>query len=93
RGASATVYRGTLRDETTVAVKRWNSVSGRGLKAFRSEIGVLSRFCHRYVVSLIGYCDDRELALVHRMLHLIPSSLAAAAITTQSHLLPIPPPP
>ncbi|KAK2974219.1 hypothetical protein RJ640_016705 [Escallonia rubra] len=69
RGASAMVYRGTLRDETNVVVKRWNSVSGRGLKALRSEIGVLSRFRHWYVVSLIGYCDDRELALVHRMLH------------------------
>ncbi|KAK2995196.1 hypothetical protein RJ640_026779 [Escallonia rubra] len=64
RGASATVYRGTLRDGTTVAVKRWNSVSGGGLETFRSEIVVLSQFRHRYVVSLIGYCDDRELALV-----------------------------
>ncbi|KAK2966759.1 hypothetical protein RJ640_003072 [Escallonia rubra] len=68
RGGSATVYRGTLSDGTTVAVKRWNSVSGRGLEAFRSEIGVLSRFRHRYVVSLIGYCDDRELALVQEYL-------------------------
>ncbi|KAK2966760.1 hypothetical protein RJ640_003073 [Escallonia rubra] len=64
RGRSAMVYRGTLGDGTTVAVKRWKSVSPRGLETFRSEIAVLSQIRHRHVVSLIGYCKDGELALV-----------------------------
>ncbi|CAN1798389.1 Receptor-like protein kinase HERK 1 [Linum perenne] len=51
-GGFGKVYKGVLRDEMVVA--------SQGIAEFRTEIELLSQFRHKHLVSLIGYCDERN---------------------------------
>ncbi|KAI7727125.1 hypothetical protein M8C21_008077 [Ambrosia artemisiifolia] len=65
--APAVVYKGELHDGTKIAVKRMESsvTSEKGLDEFQSEISVLTKFRHRNIVALLGYClDGNERLLV-----------------------------
>ena len=59
-------YRGVLRDGTKVALKRHKPESPQGIEEFRTEIEILSHCSHPHLVSLIGYCDERnEMILIY----------------------------
>ncbi|KAI8564226.1 hypothetical protein RHMOL_Rhmol03G0165800 [Rhododendron molle] len=64
-GSFGIVYRGKLWDGREVAIKRGET--GAKTKkfqekesAFDSEIAFLSRLHHKHLVSLVGYCEDRD---------------------------------
>ena len=68
KGGFGKVYKGFLDNESiAVAIKRrLASDPSQGQAEFASEIETLSKFRHRNLVSLIGYCDEQgEMILVY----------------------------
>ncbi|XP_047946496.1 putative receptor-like protein kinase At5g39000 [Salvia hispanica] len=68
KGGFGKVYKGFIHnDSIIVAIKRrLASDPSQGQPEFAAEIETLSKFRHRNLVSLIGYCDeDEEMILVY----------------------------
>ncbi|XP_015057835.1 probable leucine-rich repeat receptor-like protein kinase At5g49770 [Solanum pennellii] len=55
-GGYGKVYKGTLPDGQLIAIKRAGQASKQGALEFKTEIEILSRFHHKNVVSLVGFC-------------------------------------
>ncbi|XP_006654181.1 putative leucine-rich repeat receptor-like protein kinase At2g19210 isoform X2 [Oryza brachyantha] len=59
-GGFGHVYAGKLEDGTAVAVKVESQTLRGNRKQFLAEVQHLTRVHHKNLVSLIGYCDDKE---------------------------------
>ncbi|KAG5527687.1 hypothetical protein RHGRI_028578 [Rhododendron griersonianum] len=69
-GGFGKVYKALIDDGTmTVALKRLKLKSKQGAKEFWTEIEMLSKLRHTHLVSLLGYCDERnEMILVYEFM-------------------------
>ncbi|KAJ1289380.1 hypothetical protein BS78_02G159700 [Paspalum vaginatum] len=66
QGGFGPVYYGRLEDNTEVAVKMRSESSTHGLKEFLAEVQSLTKVHHKNLVSLIGYCWEKDhLVLVY----------------------------
>lgn len=66
KGGFGPVFLGYLENGNSVAVKVLSETSSQGGKEFLAEVQHLTRVHHKNLVSLIGYCKDRNhLALVY----------------------------
>ncbi|KAK9052276.1 hypothetical protein SSX86_028905 [Deinandra increscens subsp. villosa] len=63
-GGFGHVYKGFLADGTEVAVKELKIGGGQGEREFSTEVEVISRIHHRYLVSLVGYCISENKRLL-----------------------------
>ncbi|CAM0946050.1 unnamed protein product [Alopecurus aequalis] len=68
-GGFGPVYKGTLADGSTVAVKKLSSKSSQGNREFLNEIGIISSLRHPNLVRLFGCCiDGEQLILIYEFL-------------------------
>ncbi|KAG8363136.1 hypothetical protein BUALT_BualtUnG0000300 [Buddleja alternifolia] len=65
-GGFGSVYKGTLLDDTIIAVKQLSSKSKQGNREFVNEIGMISGLQHPNLVKLYGCCIEKnQLLLVY----------------------------
>ncbi|PHT62202.1 putative leucine-rich repeat receptor-like protein kinase [Capsicum annuum] len=84
-GGYGKVYRGTLPDGQLVAIKRAEQASKQGALEFKTEIEILSRFHHKNVVSLVGFCFRQgEQMLVYEY---IPNGSLKEALSGKSGIM------
>ncbi|XP_062209695.1 probable serine/threonine-protein kinase At1g01540 [Phragmites australis] len=57
-GGYGIVYRGTLQDSTTIAVKNLLNNRGQAEKEFKVEVEAIGRVRHKNLVRLLGYCVE-----------------------------------
>ncbi|KAL3717278.1 hypothetical protein ACJRO7_008798 [Eucalyptus globulus] len=58
-GGFASVFKGTLRDGTKVAVKRLKNL-GQVKKSFQAEVETIGSLHHMNLVTLVGFCDEKS---------------------------------
>ncbi|PIN01642.1 Serine/threonine protein kinase [Handroanthus impetiginosus] len=65
-GGFGPVYKGTLSDGQSIAVKRLSISSGQGLNEFKNEVKLIAKLQHRNLVKLLGCCiDGNEKILIY----------------------------
>ncbi|KAK4477222.1 hypothetical protein RD792_016436 [Penstemon davidsonii] len=62
KGSFSCVFKGVLKDGTTVAVKRaiLSPDMKKNSKEFHTELDLLSRLNHAHLLNLLGYCEEGE---------------------------------
>ncbi|QCE08956.1 chitinase [Vigna unguiculata] len=60
KGGYGPVYKGTLRDQQEVAIKRLSKSSGQGVMEFKNEAKLMAKLQHTHLVKLLGFCIQRD---------------------------------
>ncbi|XP_016174941.1 putative receptor-like protein kinase At1g80870 [Arachis ipaensis] len=60
KGGSGTVFRGILRDGKLIAIKRLDSMTVQAEREFQNEVQVLGGLRSPFLVTLLGYCVERN---------------------------------
>ncbi|CAN4084457.1 unnamed protein product [Withania somnifera] len=60
RGGYGPVYKGKLRNEKEIAVKRLSETSSQGFEEFENEVILTAKLQHINLVKLVGFCIERE---------------------------------
>eukprot|EP00897_Mesotaenium_endlicherianum_P010737 jgi/Mesen1/9692/ME000069S09097 len=86
-GGFGVVYHAKLWSGHAVAVKRLDMDSQQGEREFMTEVELLSRLHHRYLVNLIGYCDeDNQLMLLEGLFSTSSYDIKSAKMTWETRL-------
>ncbi|KAJ0695345.1 putative protein kinase RLK-Pelle-WAK-LRK10L-1 family [Helianthus annuus] len=64
QGGYGTVYKGTLEDNTTVAIKKARSIDENQIEQFINEVIMLSEVSHSNIVKLLGCCLETQTPLL-----------------------------
>ncbi|XP_044443933.1 wall-associated receptor kinase 3 isoform X1 [Triticum aestivum] len=64
KGGHGTVYKGILKNNITVAIKRCALVDERQKKEFGQELFILSQINHKNIVKLLGCCLELEVPIL-----------------------------
>jgi serine/threonine protein kinase len=64
RGGHGTVYKGTLKEGSLIAVKRCVSMTSEQQKEFGKEMLILSQINHKNIVKLLGCCLEVEVPML-----------------------------
>ncbi|KHN19082.1 G-type lectin S-receptor-like serine/threonine-protein kinase [Glycine soja] len=59
-GGFGPVYRGKLSSRQEIAVKRLSKTSKQGISEFMNEVGLVAKFQHRNLVSVLGGCTQGD---------------------------------
>ncbi|XP_071687442.1 probable serine/threonine-protein kinase PBL25 [Rutidosis leptorrhynchoides] len=64
-GGFGKVYKGKLpHSDNTIVAKRLDTKGGQGEKQFRNELQIRFNFKHDNIISLVGYCDEKDAKII-----------------------------